>query len=191
MGGRGGSRGGHGQGKGLGYGQRWRPPGGRGRRLGKEMGGMQPSGRALRRMPLAPSADTRPTPPALPGDARRNKSDAIEIPTESLNAVQKRSASLQGREKDSARRESPRRVAGIDMELCGGCGICASFCPENAFVFINRNPRIRPEKCTGCGLCIDRCPNGAIALMESQTAALRYQGKQSYRALEETNGQDI
>lgn len=171
MGGRGGNSGGRGPGRGMGPGRGGRPPGGRGRRLGKEMGGAQHSGQVPRGMPWGPSADTGPITPASPADARRNKSDAIKTSMGFPNAAGERSASLPDMKEGSVRRKNLQRVAVIDLELCRGCGVCASFCPENAFVFINSNPMIRPGKCTGCGLCIDQCPSGAIALMEAKIAA--------------------
>jgi NADH:ubiquinone oxidoreductase subunit F (NADH-binding)/(2Fe-2S) ferredoxin/NAD-dependent dihydropyrimidine dehydrogenase PreA subunit len=47
----------------------------------------------------------------------------------------------------------------IDVELCGGCTICAKNCPSDA---ISGEPKkvntINQVKCTKCGICISVCP---------------------------------
>jgi len=54
-------------------------------------------------------------------------------------------------------------VAHVDVQKCGGCGMCVDFCPFEAIV-INNIAVIDEDKCIGCGACIDGCPFGAISV---------------------------
>jgi len=52
----------------------------------------------------------------------------------------------------------------INHRWCKGCGICASFCRQEA-VALNEEGRaalVRPERCNRCGLCEDLCPDFAL-----------------------------
>ncbi|MDY6881233.1 MAG: 4Fe-4S dicluster domain-containing protein [Desulfatiglans sp.] len=64
----------------------------------------------------------------------------------------------------------------IDEELCKGCYLCVSFCPENLIEtsdglnqkgyyparFIETDKTKEDRKCTGCATCATVCPDIAI-----------------------------
>lgn len=51
----------------------------------------------------------------------------------------------------------------IDTELCTGCGLCASKCPENAILGEKRHPYyIIDERCISCDTCRQVCNFGAV-----------------------------
>ncbi len=64
----------------------------------------------------------------------------------------------------------------IDSELCKGCYLCISFCPENLITisdelnqkgyypaeFIEKDGKEGDIKCTGCATCALVCPDVAI-----------------------------
>jgi len=54
-------------------------------------------------------------------------------------------------------------IAGVDEDLCSGCGICLSVCPYGARVFSadGRTARVIEVLCEGCGACSAACPSGA------------------------------
>jgi ferredoxin len=52
----------------------------------------------------------------------------------------------------------------IDLELCIGCGACASVCPTNCIEPTDDGKYyIRPEDCIDCGACVEVCPTDAIS----------------------------
>ncbi len=56
-------------------------------------------------------------------------------------------------------------VPTLNLDLCIGCGLCATRCPEQVVVMEERIPAfVHPEACTYCGQCEAVCPTGAIAL---------------------------
>ncbi len=55
----------------------------------------------------------------------------------------------------------------IDEELCTGCGVCESMCPD-VFEIVDDKARVKDESCSGCD-CKDvaeSCPAGAIIVEE-------------------------
>ncbi len=57
------------------------------------------------------------------------------------------------------------RLPIINLDLCTGCGWCATYCPANTVDMIDAQPHLsRPEDCIYCGLCEEICPTGAISL---------------------------
>jgi ferredoxin len=59
-------------------------------------------------------------------------------------------------------------VAGVDPDLCTGCGECIKVCPFDA-VALEENDRkavIDPRRCYGCGICRAACPAQAIGLAD-------------------------
>jgi len=59
----------------------------------------------------------------------------------------------------------------VDTNVCQGCGVCLSSCPEKALYVVAGHAEVDEQRCTGCGDCISACPNGALSVVES--AALR------------------
>ena len=50
-----------------------------------------------------------------------------------------------------------------DKNLCCGCGVCKTVCPQNAIRMTADergflHPEIAEELCVNCGLCKKRCP---------------------------------
>ncbi len=58
-------------------------------------------------------------------------------------------------------------VAGVDEELCSGCGICVDVCPYKARELVERQDgkgwvvKVTEVLCEGCGSCSAACPVGA------------------------------
>lgn len=54
-------------------------------------------------------------------------------------------------------------IAGVDEDLCSGCGICISVCPYNARELDREKMVIKVIEalCQGCGSCSSACPSGA------------------------------
>ncbi|MFX1563523.1 MAG: 4Fe-4S dicluster domain-containing protein [Promethearchaeota archaeon] len=64
------------------------------------------------------------------------------------------------------RQKTSKKLAFVDVELCGICQGCATVCPVNAIDVLENQAQVIPGKCTGCGICIKVCPVGAITLVE-------------------------
>ena len=62
----------------------------------------------------------------------------------------------------------------IDAEMCKGCELCRSACPQDVIIFADylNNKGYRPallvdpeHKCTGCALCAVVCPDACIMVI--------------------------
>jgi ferredoxin len=53
-------------------------------------------------------------------------------------------------------------VLQIKKELCLGCGLCASNCPEQAITISSGQAEIDTNRCHECRICVRVCPQGAI-----------------------------
>jgi heterodisulfide reductase subunit A len=54
-------------------------------------------------------------------------------------------------------------IAGVDEDLCSGCGICVGVCPYNARELDKEKMTVKVVEalCQGCGCCSAACPSGA------------------------------
>ncbi|HEY97001.1 MAG TPA: 4Fe-4S binding protein [Dehalococcoidia bacterium] len=50
----------------------------------------------------------------------------------------------------------------VKRELCVGCGLCASNCPEQAISMLSGQAEIDVNRCRECYTCVQVCPRGAI-----------------------------
>ena len=50
----------------------------------------------------------------------------------------------------------------VKKELCFGCGLCASNCPEHAISMVSGQAEIDIDRCRECYTCVKVCPQGAI-----------------------------
>ncbi|MFH1420964.1 MAG: 4Fe-4S binding protein [Candidatus Aenigmatarchaeota archaeon] len=57
-------------------------------------------------------------------------------------------------------------VPKIDLDKCSGCGICASYCPEECIDIMQKGGKkkadVNYDYCKGCMLCLTICPLKAI-----------------------------
>lgn len=53
------------------------------------------------------------------------------------------------------------KCEGIQSVSCKG--LCIRICALNAITNINNRPSISEELCSGCGLCASNCPNKALS----------------------------
>ena len=51
----------------------------------------------------------------------------------------------------------------ILKERCINCGICAVYCPVNAFYKDGKEILVSLDYCKGCGICCEECPKDAIS----------------------------
>jgi ferredoxin len=58
-------------------------------------------------------------------------------------------------------------VLRVKKELCLGCGICASNCPEQAISVRSGWAEIDESRCRECYTCVKVCPQGAITELTS------------------------
>lgn len=56
--------------------------------------------------------------------------------------------------------------AGINMDFCTGCGVCAERCPMDAIIPDDVHFCVDLDRCIGCGLCVTRCKRGALTLIK-------------------------
>ncbi len=58
------------------------------------------------------------------------------------------------------------KIAIIDPELCGGCGICEQVCRFDAVHEKDSVYEVDPIACDGCAACVYQCPEDAITMQE-------------------------
>jgi len=67
-------------------------------------------------------------------------------------------------------------VAEVNLDLCGGCGVCVAACPFGAAevhrVDGRRRARVEAAHCRGCGTCAAACPTGAASARHFTRAQL-------------------
>ncbi|MFM2481669.1 RnfABCDGE type electron transport complex subunit B [Celerinatantimonas sp. YJH-8] len=107
----------------------------------------------------------------LPGCAEAAKAIAGQTmpvngcPLVSSAVVQQIAAKLGIEFKEESDDSTEGQVAGINPELCDGCGRCAKVCPFDAIIGAPKQLHgIIADACTGCQQCIAICPHEGIAL---------------------------
>jgi len=53
-------------------------------------------------------------------------------------------------------------VIRVIEELCTGCGLCVSECPQDTIRLAFGRAWIDQRRCTSCYTCVEICPQGAI-----------------------------
>jgi heterodisulfide reductase subunit A len=62
---------------------------------------------------------------------------------------------------------TPAQVASSDPEVCIGCGVCETACPQGAVALsagTEAHALVDANICRGCGICAADCPSGAMQL---------------------------
>ena len=90
------------------------------------------------------------------------RGEEITILTEQARALEQQIQNIE-RRIDQVQGGKSHAVAHVNVQKCGGCGVCVDFCPVEA-IAINDIAVIDEAKCIGCGACIDGCPFDAISL---------------------------
>ncbi len=70
----------------------------------------------------------------------------------------------------------------VKVEICEGCGICISECPEQAISMEGQHAVIDQEKCIKCGTCRSVCPCEAIR-PDSENPQLRNHESSCHRSI--------
>ena len=61
-------------------------------------------------------------------------------------------------------------VAEVDVDACGGCGLCVDRCQMDALRLEDGVVALDGARCIGCGLCVPTCPTGALSLARKPEA---------------------
>ncbi len=70
----------------------------------------------------------------------------------------------------------------FDRDKCARCGLCTTFCPENALTLSNDGVQLDTEKCIGCGECYTACRYDAVGFHWAEKGAV-FQEKMVEHAL--------
>ena len=63
-------------------------------------------------------------------------------------------------------KESPKKVAYIEEQLCIGCVKCIQACPVDAIIGAPKQMHtVITQECTGCELCVEPCPVDCISMV--------------------------
>ncbi len=61
----------------------------------------------------------------------------------------------------------------VDPAVCGGCGLCVTFCEQGAVAHDGRVARVDPDRCRACGDCATECYLRALRFPDASGAELR------------------
>ena len=56
----------------------------------------------------------------------------------------------------------------IELELCNGCTICETFCPDSCMAIVDEKAVVDFEFCKGCGICAEVCARNAIQMVNEE-----------------------
>ncbi len=70
--------------------------------------------------------------------------------------------------------------AGIDRDICVGCGLCATYCRFGAIKKQGNYYGIESIKCEGCGVCEYICPEKAITMEQVVSGKLKLYTTKDY-----------
>ncbi len=68
--------------------------------------------------------------------------------------------------------------AGVNSDLCAGCGTCIERCQVNAIKLSDNIAKVILKRCIGCGVCVPSCPEGAIQLQKNENESIPPSSKQ-------------
>jgi pyruvate ferredoxin oxidoreductase delta subunit len=54
----------------------------------------------------------------------------------------------------------------VDSSKCVQCGMCETFCPENAIALKEESVTVDYDYCKGCGICAHECRVSAIGMVK-------------------------
>jgi Na+-translocating ferredoxin:NAD+ oxidoreductase subunit B len=80
---------------------------------------------------------------------------------------------------DPANHVASNYFAGVDQDLCTGCGVCLERCQMDA-IEIDETAHIDSNRCIGCGLCVPTCPEEAVSLTAKSEGERRTPPAQFY-----------
>jgi Na+-translocating ferredoxin:NAD+ oxidoreductase subunit B len=62
--------------------------------------------------------------------------------------------------------------AGVNADVCIGCGLCADRCHMMAVTLLDKKAVIDMLRCIGCGVCVPACKSGALRLWQKAEACV-------------------
>lgn len=63
-------------------------------------------------------------------------------------------------------------VAVVDRDLCCGCREASKWCPVDAITIVDGTTEVLKNLCIGCGICVTKCPQGARILVPDKRRGL-------------------
>jgi ferredoxin len=63
-------------------------------------------------------------------------------------------------------------LAVVDRDLCCGCKEASTWCPVDAITIVDGKSEVLKNLCIGCGICVSKCPQGARILAPDKRKGL-------------------